>query len=350
MSRSHVLMPRPRLESDGGALLANGLSDRLQASIARYSSAARAPNSTRTYATQMRAFRHWCDNAGLSSREPVAPEVVAAWLAFRADSGCQRSTIGVGLAAVQAAHRDRGYAFDVDNPILTATVTGIRRTLLTEPQQVAPLTGPMLRGLLASPRNSLASMRDAALLSGLYLFALRRSEMAGLDVAEHGDGTGILRIGPDSLSVLLLASKGSPNSPALTVIPRASNPRAVDAIEQWITEAALPVGQPFMRRLDGQGRIGGRISGGGVAFVIKASIARHWRDQGWSAAAAEQLARRFSGHSGRVGLVVTATEARASNLAIAAVTRHRSLDSLRRYAEQADPLSFAAHATHGVGV
>ena len=151
-----------------------------------------------------------------------------------------------GLAAVQAAHRDRGYAFDVENPVLTATVIGIRRTLLGEPRQVAPLTGAMLRELLASPRGSLASIRDAALMSTLYLCALRRSELVGLDIAEHGDGTGILRIGPDSLSVRLLASKGSSQAPVLTVVPRASNPQAVDAIEQWIAEGALPIGQPFM--------------------------------------------------------------------------------------------------------
>ena len=108
--------------------------------------------------------------------------------------------------------------------------------------------------------------------------------------------------------------------------------------------------QPFMRRMDGQGRLGSRKSRGGVAYVIKSSIEQHLLAQGWSAAAAYDAASRFSGHSGRVGLVVSATQAGVSDLAIVATTRHRSLNSLVRYAQQADPLTFAAHATRGVGV
>jgi hypothetical protein len=50
---------------------------------------------------------------------------------------------------------------------------------------------------------------------------------------------------------------------------------------------------------------------------IKAAIARYYLSTGAGADVAERLARRFSGHSGRVGFVVAAKEAGAADSDIA---------------------------------
>jgi hypothetical protein len=51
---------------------------------------------------------------------------------------------------------------------------------------------------------------------------------------------------------------------------------------------------------------------------------------------AKRLASRFSGHSGRVGFVVAAKEVGAADTDIAATTRHRSLQMIKRYGEAAE--------------
>ena len=55
-------------------------------------------------------------------------------------------------------------------------------------------------------------------------------------------------------------------------------------------------------------------------------------------------AGRFSGHSGRVGLYVSATEAGVPAQHIAALARHKSMAIVLRYAQQADLLACSPHA------
>ena len=46
---------------------------------------------------------------------------------------------------------------------------------------------------------------------------------------------------------------------------------------------------------------------------------------------AEEISKRYGGHSGRVGLIVAAKESGASDTSIAAVSRHTTLKMVKRY-------------------
>ena len=61
-------------------------------------------------------------------------------------------------------------------------------------------------------------------------------------------------------------------------------------------------------------------------------------------------ANLYSGHSGRVGLYVSASEAGVAPQTLAALARHVSLAMVRRYADRADMLKCAPHRAAGVGV
>jgi hypothetical protein len=65
---------------------------------------------------------------------------------------------------------------------------------------------------------------------------------------------------------------------------------------------------------------------------------------------AKKLAAKFSGHSGRVGFVTAAKKAGASDTDIAVTTRHKSLEMIRRYGEQADQKKRAVHKLARVGI
>jgi hypothetical protein len=64
----------------------------------------------------------------------------------------------------------------------------------------------------------------------------------------------------------------------------------------------------------------------------------------------EVMGTRYSGHSGRVGLVVAAKEAGAADSDIASTTRHKSLQMIKRYGEAAEQRRRAPHRLPGVGL
>jgi hypothetical protein len=79
-------------------------------------------------------------------------------------------------------------------------------------------------------------------------------------------------------------------------------------------------------------------------------MARHLQQAGHAAGDAVWQARRFSGHSGRVGLYVSASEAGVPAQHIAALARHKSMAMALRYPRQAEVLCCAPHTRPGVGV
>ena len=322
----------------------------MQARVDRYRAAAIAPNTTRAYVAQLRTFELWCDLHGIPARLPIPAALIAAWLTDRADQGASRSTIAVALASIKSAHRTAGLAFEATHPVLISAVQGIRRTLINPPRQAAPLKGYLLKDILGSPGSSDVAIRDSALIATLYVFGLRRSELAGLDYGALGRGTGALFITGGAIELVLATSKNHPGAACLTRISRDANPLAFAAVDRWIAHAHLLAGQPFIRRALVGGGYGDRITPGSVARALRSAIARHQLACGMSIEAARTFARAYSGHSGRVGLVTAAKEAGASDASIASATRHADTRMVARYGQQSDPSQTAPHKLPGVGV
>jgi hypothetical protein len=134
------------------------------------------------------------------------------------------------------------------------------------------------------------------------------------------------------------------------LLGRQHNPRAFAALERWIEHAQIMPGTALFRRINPRGGIGARITGDGVNRAVKAALVRYYVGTGVSEDKAKRLATRFSGQSGRVGFVVAAKEAGAADTAIAATTRHKSLQMIKPYGETADQLKCAPHQLKGVGL
>jgi hypothetical protein len=155
----------------------------------------------------------------------------------------------------------------------------------------------------------------------------------------------------DRAEVVLLGSKVSPCQAERLVVPLSDNPLAMAAIQRWIDHAPIMTGRALLRPLTrGSGVGANRLGASSVSPIVKCAMARHFRRMGLSPAAAEAQAASFSGHSGRVGICVTATEAGVPHQHLAALMRHRSLAMARRYAERADRIRCAPHRVPGVGV
>lgn len=94
--------------------------------------------------------------------------------------------------------------------------------------------------------------------------------------------------------------------------------RAFAAIEAWVRAAGIQPGTPLVRRITPKKPV-----------------------------SAKRLAAAFSGHSGHVGFVVAAKEARVADTAIQAITRHAGSAMIARYGQQTDQIRRAAHKLDG---
>ena len=320
------------------------------ATVRHYARKSRAENTLRTYACQWRLFEAWCNWHGRCSL-PAEPLTVAAYVSHRAQSGAALSSVNVALSAIDFAHRAAGTRFHKADPQLALVLAGIRREHVRPERQTQPLTGQLLRSILAQVGNTPRDLRDAALLALLYTFGLRRSEAVALDWMQGGDGRSWLVLDDNAARIVLAGSKTSPGVGESVVVPVRSISRAVRAIRRWIKHAGIKAGEPLLRPLRRGGQVGhGRLHVDTVAWLVKGAVHRHFQRSGCSATEAAAKARRFAGHSGRVDLCVTATHAGVPLQQIALTARHRSLATTVGYCRQADMLICAPHARKGVGV
>lgn len=317
--------------------------------LRHYARKSRADNTRRAYASQWGAFDRWCRIQGCRSL-PAEPINVAAYLAQRAGDNAALATINVSLAAITFAHKVSGLPFDRSHPDLALVLAGIRRMHAHPTRQAEPLTAALLREVLAALQPTPVGLRDGALLAVLYSAALRCSEATALDWMQAGSGRGWLGIAPRHAEIVLLGSKASAGSVERVLIPRRSSPLALRAINRWVRHAGIRPGEPLLRPLTRSGQVRRqRLHADSIGRIVQRVMLAHFLNNGMGRDQALTQARRYTGHSGRVGFCVTATEAGVPAQHIAAVVRHRGLAMLRRYTKQARMLVCAPHARKNTG-
>lgn len=318
--------------------------------LRHYVRKSRADNTRRAYASQWGAFDRWCSTQGCRSL-PAEPISVAAYLAQRAGDNAAPSTINVSLAAIAFAHKVAGLPFDRSHPDLALVLAGIWRVHARPTRQAEPLGASLLRNVLATLQPTPAGLRDGALLAVLYSAALRCSEAAALDWMQAGGGRGWLATAPKHFEIVLLGSKASAGSVERVLMPARASPLAVRAIKRWVRHAGIQPGEPLLRPLTKNGHVRRqRLHADSIGRIVQRVMLAHFINNGMARNQALARARRYTGHSGRVGFCVSATEAGVPAQHIASVLRHRGLAMTRRYSMQARMLVCAPHARKGVGV
>lgn len=328
-----------------------------------FAKASLAENTRRAYAAQWKRWLQHCETTG-EPPLPAAPVAVANWLASRAmdgRSGGKRgrdkragqsiATLRTAVAAVKAIHQAQGLDFDASASELRMTLQGIRRERSEKIEKAAPLRAELLLEVLAGLGDDPIDVRDAALLALGYCFARRRSELVGLDWERLGDGDGILSSSAREMKVELVRHKTQSSEPMVSVVPRSYNSVAVQAVERWLTLAAVQPGEPVLRRVRKGGHIGTeRLNDQSVTGIIQRRLQEHFERQGVPTTKAVAEAAQYSGHSLRHGFVATAAEAEASVQAITSVTGHRSLHVVMGYISQAEKSRISPHRIKGVGL
>jgi site-specific recombinase XerD len=278
--------------------------------------AAKAPSTLRAYRSDWEHFSRWCEQHTLCPL-PASPQTVALYLAALAATH-RPGTMTRRLTAITKAHQIAGHPSPatMQQPAVSETLKGIRRTLGTAQQTKAPLLTADVKRMVKALPNNLAGRRDRALLLLGFAGGFRRSELAALDIED------VLPT-EDGLVVKLRRSKTDPEGKGRDVgIPYGSTPSTcpVRSLGVWKAAAGISEGALF-RGVDRHGHLGVvRLHKDSVALVVKRA-----------AEAAGLDPTQYAGHSLRAGLATQAYLNGAGELAIMRQTGHRSLAMVRRY-------------------
>lgn len=284
--------------------------------LRRYLAASMADATVRAYQSDLRQIAAWLDARGYD----WTAEALAAYLTTCADEGMKRATIERRMAAMRSYEATQGLEASRDARV-RQTMKGIRRELAaksgTSQKQARPLLLPELRTVLEALADdeSLAALRDRALLLIGWGAALRRSELVALCVED-------CEVTPQGVTVTVRRSKtdqtGEGMKRALPMGRAATCP--VRALRTWLDAAGIESG-PVFRSIDRHGNLAAKaLSGRSVNLIICRR-----------AEAAGLEATGFSGHSLRAGLATSAAMNGAQERDIARQTGHRSMAVLRRY-------------------
>lgn len=295
--------------------------------------AARAGSTLRAYAHDWLRFRTWCEENRLVPL-PASPQTVILYSTdLTKNQGKQWNTLSRRLAAVSQLHQQAGFASPTRTWAVQQFLAGLRREIGIAPARKRPILVGDLQEILKQTPDSLLGQRDRALLLVGFSGAFRRSELVALDVEDLAEVR-------EGLVVNLRRSKTDQAGEGRKVgIPQGEEEATcpVRALQEWRARAGLTSG-PLFRVMHRHGRVlAQRLSGEGVAIVVK----RYVEKLGFDPA-------QFAGHSLRAGLATSAAAAGKSERAIMNQTGHRSVSTVRRYIR--DGNLFRENAAGGLGL
>ena len=296
-----------------------------------YATQARAANTRRAYASDVRAFASWCEARG----EPSLPANPAAVLAYLIDHATtlKVATLQRRLAAIREQHIAAGLALDTSSAAFRDTWRGIKNAHGQPAEKKRPLMTVDLRRAVATLPDTLAGRRDRALILVGFAAALRRSELAELEVSRR-DGAAWVEERPDGLVVHLARSKTDQQAEGAEVgVPYGSNMETcpVRSYRAWIKAARLREG-PAFRPIDRHGRLGSEaVTDRAVARIVQRTVEAAALADGHAPEEAHRITAAFAGHSLRSGLATSAAANDAPGHAIQRQLRHKRFDTTSGY-------------------
>jgi integrase len=325
---------------------------RLDAKVAATLQNALAPNTWRAYAADWRTWSAWAARHRLTAL-PARPVDLARHLVDQAEH-VKVDTLGRRLSAIRKAHQLAGHPDPTDDPAVREVLRGLRRARREasdgRPPQIRKPAPPlwtsdierMVAATLAVPDprgdgHGTAEIRDRAMLLLLFTTAVRRSELAALDL-DH------LEIDPGGLIVHVGRSKTDQEGRGAFVgVPYADRPhlcpvRAVTAWTQRLAELLHidpdELTGPLFRPVDRHDRLGaiGAARRGPGARLSDDAV----RDMVVRRARAAKLptprgGRFYTAHSTRAGFATQAAANGAHERDIMIQGRWKSLQVARDY-------------------
>lgn len=227
---------------------------------------AMAANTVRAYGSAWDRFVGYCEANGSTSL-PAHPATVAAYLHARAE-GARLSTVTTAYAAIAHRHRATGLTSPTDHPQVRLVVQGITRDLGRGATGKTPVRIEDLLALHDAHQGdtSLLWRRDWAVLLVGFASALRRSNLAALDVAD-------VEIDARGAILTIRRSKTDQEGKGRFIgILRRPKLCPVRAVETWVREGGVHDG-PLFRSLTRWGTVrAGRMPDETVDDLVKRRV------------------------------------------------------------------------------
>jgi integrase len=296
---------------------------KLSAEAAYFVRSSRAPATRKLYRWAWSRVLEWCrtlDRCPL----PMSDETAALVLVEAAKAQMKLGTIRNIRAAICIAHRIASEPDPTRYESVRSVLRGIARALGDRPHRKTAFTADdmrLMRDQAFRTKYITQGNRDWALISIGYSAALRRSEIAALDVAD-------LEFRAQDLIITIQRSKTDQLGRSSRVhVQRGCDPELcpVVAVQSWLGFVEGP--GPLFRPITAYGGVlARRLEPSSVAVVVK----RYGDVLGLSP-------EEIGAHSLRAGLVTSAVNAGVPAEAIMAHTRHKSHDTLQRYYRPREP-------------
>lgn len=303
-----------------------------------YAAAGMAGNTQRAYRADWADFTAWCDETGVQAL-PAAASTLSLYLTDRAGLVAV-ATLARRMAAIRAAHRQAGEAVPASFA-LEQVWSGIRRAhgRPARPKR-AMLLADVRLAVQAAP-DTLAGLRDRAMILVGFAGALRRSELVAIELEGEDAGPVRVRFVAGGAEILIDRSKADQlGEGAVVGIPYGVNSETcpVLALRAWLEAAAITAG-PVFRAIDRWGHVRpAGLTPNVVARIVKDGAARIGLDPA-----------AFAGHSLRSGLATSAAlSGKADALTIQRHLRHAKGDTTARYIRDGERFRMNAASMAGL--
>lgn len=295
-----------------------GLSDKSMNSL----SVTKANHTIDAYESDWNDFCDWCRYHHQTSY-PAKPETIVNYINDLADYA-KASTIRRRISAISENYNASGD--HVENPcrawIVKEALIGLTRLKGTVQKGKTPIYWEEIEEMIhRMDLSSLQALRDRAVLLLGFMGAFRRSELAGLDVED-------IRKYPQGIVVTIRHSKTDQTSAGQQIgIPYLSHSSmdCIQALQEWLTAAGITSG-PLFRSFLKNGKVSSRrLSDKSINLIVKKY-----------AASIGLNPEMYGAHSLRHGFATYAALQGVEERLIMKQTRHRSVEMVRRYINEAD--------------
>lgn len=273
-----------------------------------------AENSKRAYKNDWKHFVDWCEDHHMQAL-PATPQQVTLYLTDLA-STFATATIQRRMVSINKAHRLAGHPQPCKDELVQTVWKGIRRKKGSRRKKARPLLVEHVVEICGVLTEKLIDVRDRAILLLGFSAALRRSEIAAIEVGD-------IEWSEQGIILHVRFSKTDQEGEGRTIgVPYGRNPETcpVLAVESWIRRAYLEDG-PLFRSVDRHRNVSSwGIGDRTIAQVVKKLVARIDLDP-----------EGFSGHSLRSGLATSAAIAGVPERLIMKQTGHKSVMMVRQY-------------------
>lgn len=293
-----------------------------------------APNTNAAYASDWRKFVVWCESNRLQPL-PAAPDTVAVFMGAMFNARYKASSIGRYLSSISHYHQEAKLESPTKELLVRRAYKGARRKrkLLVD-QKDALTVDLVIRMVDRINDDGLVAIRDRAILLFGFASAMRRSELADMQInhLKH-QATGLRIVIPHSKA----NQEGAPE--IISILQDAGPHCPVTAIKDWLavlSNAGMREG-PVFRRLENHTEelLEAGLSDKAIYRIVKKYASRAGLNPAF-----------FGAHSLRAGFITTADAKGKSLKSIMKQSRHISVKTLMRYIRPKEDIEH--HAGRGL--